>query len=87
MNLKSINEAYTIGTWQDHLQGILVEAGTEGIGQREIVKKLENVARAEDIVYELEFLLNLKPPKVQKFSVPTKGRPKTVWRATIHILK
>lgn len=76
-----------LGTWQDHLQGILIENGTEGISQREIIKKLENVALAEDILPELEFLLNCNPPKVQKFVVPTKGRPKTVWRATIHILK
>lgn len=80
-------QTITVGTWQEHLQGILIEAGTEGMSQRDIVKKLENVALAEDIIPELEFLLNCKPPKVQKFNVPTKGRPKTVWRATTHILK
>ncbi len=80
-------ECFTVGTWQEHLQAILIEAGTEGISQREIVKKLENVALAEDIKFELDFLLNCNPPKVQKFIVPTKGRSKTVWRATIHITK
>ena len=79
--------AYSIETWQEQLHDVLVAAGTEGLGQREIIKKLENIAKADDIVPELEFLLNCVPPKVQKFNVPTKGRPKTVWRATIHILK
>lgn len=74
-------------SWQDHLHDLLVEAGTEGLGQREIVKKLENLCRADDILNELEYLLACNPQKVQKFLVPTKGRPKTVWRATIHILK
>lgn len=82
-----VAECFSMGTWQDHLRDILVEAGTEGIAQREILKKLENVTRADEIRYELEFLLNCNPPKVQKFNVATKGRPKTVWRATIHILK
>lgn len=74
-------------TWQDDLREFLIEGGTEGWGQREIVKRLENKVLVEDIIPELEFLLNSNPPKVQKFLVPTNGRPKTVWRATIHILK
>lgn len=73
--------------WQEVLREFLIEGGTEGWGQREVVKKLENMVTVDDIVPELEFLLNTNPPKVQKFLVPTKGRPKTVWRATIHILK
>lgn len=73
--------------WQDMLRDFLIEGGTEGWAQRDILKRMENVCLADDIQAELEFLLNCKPPKVQKFSVPTKGRPKTVWRATIHILK
>ncbi len=73
--------------WQEALREILIAAGTDGLGQREIIKKLENVALAEDIVPELEFMKAMDPPKVQSFTVPTKGRPKTVWRATIHILK
>lgn len=73
--------------WQESLRTVLVEAGTEGIGQREIIKKLEHVAVADEVLPELEFLLNCDPPRVQKFTVPTKGRPKTVWRATVHILK
>lgn len=77
----------TIGTWQAALVEILVAAGTDGIQQREILKKLENVALRDDIVPELEFLLAEDPPKVQRFTVPTKGRPATVWRATVHILK
>lgn len=83
----AVRDEFTVGTWQDHLVDILIEHGTEGIGQRELCKLLENVSRADDIVHELEFLLNQTPPKVQKFTVPTKGRPKTVWRATIHIMK
>lgn len=78
---------FSVGTWQEHLRDILIEAGTEGRSQRELIKILENVAMADDIIPELEFLLNCKPPKVQKFTVPTKGRSKTVWRATVHILK
>lgn len=73
--------------WQEALVKVLIHAGTEGIGQREIVKKLEHVALAEDIIPELEFHAAKIPPAVQKFTVPTKGRPKTVWRATVHILK
>lgn len=73
--------------WREMLRDFLIQGGTEGWGQREIVKFLENVCLADDIAGELEFLLNCNPPKVQKFLVPTKGRPKTVWRATIHILK
>jgi hypothetical protein len=73
--------------WQDTLREFLIEGGTEGWGQREIVKRLESQVLVEDIIPELEFLLNCTPPKVQKFQVPTKGRTKTVWRATIHILK
>lgn len=73
--------------WQDVLVEFLIEGGTTGWGQREIAKRLENMVDADVMVDELEFLLNCKPPKVQKFSVPTRGRPKTVWRATTHILK
>lgn len=73
--------------WQEGLQRALIEAGTNGLAQREIIKKLENVALAEEIIPELEYLLACDPPKVQKFIVKTKGRPKTVWRATTHILK
>lgn len=80
-------QIYQKEAWQEQLVDILIAAGTEGLGQREIVKKLENLCLAEDILPELEYLLNCTPPKVQKFTVPTKGRPKTVWRATIHIMK
>jgi len=73
--------------WQDAIRQVLINAGSEGMGQREIIKKLEHVAVADEVLPELEFLLNCSPPKVQKFTVPTKGRPKTVWRATVHILK
>jgi hypothetical protein len=69
------------------LRDILIEAGTDGIGQRELVKAMEAHVLVDDITNELEFLLNCNPPKVQKFVVKTRGRPKTVWRATIHILK
>lgn len=81
------NGGCSIGVWQDIMRDILVEAGTIGLGQRELVKKMENYVLVDDIVNELEFLLNCNPPKVQKFTVKTRGRPKTVWRATIHILK
>jgi hypothetical protein len=73
--------------WRETLRDFLIEGGTEGWPQREIVKRMEGTVLAEDISEQLEFLLNCDPPKVQKFLVPTKGRPKTVWRATIHILK
>ncbi len=73
--------------WQAELRDFLIAGGTNGWGQKEIVKKMESIAQADDIRDELLFLLNCDPPKVQKFVVPTKGRPKTIWRATVHILK
>jgi hypothetical protein len=82
-----VREVYTTDIWQEMLRDILVEAGTDGIGQRELVKAMEAHVLVDDITNELEFLLNCNPPKVQKFVVKTRGRPKTVWRATIHILK
>ena len=74
-------------TWQETLKDYLVEGGTDGWRKIDIIRRLEQHADADMIEAELEFLLNCNPPKVQKFLVPTKGRPKTIWRATIHILK
>lgn len=81
------NYATPASTWQDMLRDFLIEGGTDGWRQRDIITRMEHCADAEMLKNELEFLLNCDPPKVQKFYVPTKGRPKTIWRATIHILK
>lgn len=81
------NYATPASTWQEVLKEYLIEGGTDGWRKVDIIRRMEHMCDADMIDGELEFLLHCDPPKVQKFSVPTKGRPKTIWRATIHILK
>ncbi len=70
--------------WQEELVHMLIEAGTVGLTQTAIVKRFENWKFTAELQNELEVLLAQN--KVQRFKVPTKGRPAIVWRATTLIL-
>ena len=68
------------GDWQDKLEGLLIAAGTPGMKQMDIVKKMKNTASAEVIE---EYLMALASDgKVQRFTVMTRGRSSRIWRAT-----
>lgn len=75
--------------WRDHLDDMLINAGTTGLKQREIVARMQNLATAGDIAQHLTALL--AEDKVQRFVVPSRlgtgGRPATWWRATHLILE
>lgn len=71
--------------WGEELQSILIEAGTEGVAQAVLTRRFDGRATADELIFELEFLVNQN--KVQKFTIRGRGRPRTVWRATTLILK
>jgi hypothetical protein len=73
--------------WQDTLIEVLLAGGVEGVGQHYITKRMNDQHRisADETLNELEAMANKQ--QVQKFIVPGRGRPKTVWRATTELLK
>jgi hypothetical protein len=71
--------------WQEELVHILVDAGTVGLTQYQIIKRFDHWILAGQLLNELE-ILRLQN-KVQRFRVPTKGRPAIYWRATNLILR
>jgi hypothetical protein len=79
---------FAVSEWQEDLIEVLVNAGTTGLKQSEIVSYFARKASSESLVRELEILHAQQ--RVQKFMVKKPsgaGRPAVVWRATIHILK
>lgn len=70
--------------WQWTLRQYLINSGLSGRKFTEIIKRLQNHAKTEEIKNELEMLLSLD--KVQKFNVSPTGRPSFRWRATTKIL-
>lgn len=82
MNKKLIHD------WRDSLREFLINGGTDGRSQSEVVAKFNGYASAESLTNELE-ALHLDD-KVQRFDVMSetgKGRPKLVWRATNKMLE
>ena len=71
--------------WREWLSQRLIEGGTNGVKQRDLIYPLRDHAEASEITEHLEVLKELG--KVQKFKVKTKGRPATIWRATTLILE
>jgi hypothetical protein len=73
--------------WQDTLLEVLIAGGTEGVQQHTITKRMNDQHRinADTTLNALEVMASKH--KVQKFIVPGRGRPKTVWRATTEIYK
>lgn len=73
--------------WQYRMHQFLIGGGVNGRPQTEIVKHLINHVKAAEINAELAALLSMD--KVQKFELPCmgKGRPTTVWRATVKLLE
>jgi len=73
--------------WREDLKQFLISGGTSGRKHHEVHDRLQRQAHAKAIDIELEGLLVQE--KVQKFYVPTgmRGKPATIWRATIKILK
>lgn len=66
--------------WQDLLLETLISKGTVGIKQRDITTRFRTWATADELVSYLETLW--QEGKVQRFTITTKGRPMTIWRAT-----
>ena len=74
--------------WTDALEQKLIDAGLTGIDHSDILRQFDrrySGVTADDITAHLEALQSEQ--KVQSFSIPTRGRPKRVWRATTELLK
>lgn len=73
--------------WREELDRFLITGGTTGRSQSDISRRLINHATADLIRGELE--ARLAEEKVQKFTVPPKGRGNStiVWRATTKLIE
>jgi hypothetical protein len=67
----------------DRLRDALLEGGTTGILRTALLFKVRSFLKAAEIDFALVLMHELE--MVQKFEVPTKGRPATIWRATNRI--
>ncbi len=65
--------------WEYHLKQALLQAGTVGLKQGEIMKKFGRVS-PDDILMHLEALW--AEESVQRFTQRTHGVSATIWRAT-----
>lgn len=68
----------------DKLRDALLRAGEMGITQTDLLFKVRNYLSTRELDYALGIMHELE--MVQRFDMPTRGRPKTVWRATNKIL-
>lgn len=70
--------------WGQDLELFLIRAGVTGVKQMDIVRKFQNVAGAEELE---DYLMALaSEDKVQRFTVPCKGRSYKLWRATVKLV-
>lgn len=67
----------------EKLKAHLISAGTAGTSQSEILRAMRPAYKSEQIRSVLSVMHELD--LVQKFSVPSEGRDRTVWRATIYL--
>lgn len=70
--------------WRDKLRSFLIQGGTDGRLQRDIIFYMQHYATAVELNSHMEAWRI--EGKVEKFSVPTRGRPATVWRANTTLL-
>jgi hypothetical protein len=75
--------------WQLELTNMLIDAGTVGVTQNEIMNRFRPMGEPELVMNELEVLREMH--KVQRFEIPPeqgeKRRVQIVWRATNLITK
>lgn len=78
-----------LGTgWQEDLIDYMINGGTAGRNQSDILRRFQNRATTDMITSELESYQIEK--RMQKFMYPPKGgkgRPTTMWRATTKMLE
>jgi hypothetical protein len=67
----------------EKIKTYLIASGTDGASQSEILQSVRPTYKSEQVLSVLSVMHELD--LVQKFEVPTDGRPKTVWRATIYM--
>lgn len=72
-------------SWHETLIGYLIEAGTVGRSQSEILTRLGHKVTRGEIMEFLEALKSVG--KVQRFEIghEAAGRPRNMWRATTKI--
>lgn len=70
--------------WEETITRFLISKGVDGIKQSDLIYKFYQIVSAEEMLPWLEQLKEER--KVDRFIVPTKGRPATWWRATTLIL-
>lgn len=70
--------------WREKLRDFLISGGTDGRLQSEILVYLANVAVTDEVVTHLEAWR--VEGKVDRYTIPSKGRPSTKWRATTRLL-
>lgn len=73
--------------WREELYRFLIAGGITGHAQNVIIRRMQNMINAPEIMAELEALLVLGA--AQRFNPPAtgRGRPPTIWRATDRIYK
>lgn len=68
----------------DKLRGVLVEAGELGITQTDLLFKTRHALSKRELEYAMLIMHELE--MVQQFEAATKGRNRTIWRATNQIM-
>lgn len=67
----------------EKIKSHLIACGKDGTSQSEILQRLRPTYKADQIFSVLSIMHELD--LVQKFDVPTAGRTRTIWRATIYM--
>lgn len=67
----------------DKLRTVLMEGGTLGLTQTELVFKVRAYLQSRELTFALQLMHELE--MVQRFEIATAGRTKTIWRATNRI--
>lgn len=67
----------------EKLKSFLIAHGKDGATQSEILQSVRPIYKAEQVISVLSVMHELD--LVQKFDVPTAGRSRTIWRATIYM--
>lgn len=67
----------------EKIKSHLIACGKDGSSQSEILQRMRPTYKADQIISVLSVMHELD--LVQKFDVPTNGRSRTIWRATIYM--
>lgn len=82
---KDVAKQATGSDWREKLRNFLLQAGTDGRKQKDIVFYLQEVVTAAEITQHMTAWK--AEGKVDRYTVPTGGRPATIWRATTKMLE